>query len=134
MYSWEPTIAINAPQLEVGHFLLSDSCSIDFNGSTFLSTIKELLVSTSCYSLTTLGSPMMMTQASGTCWMYQTFLTAYSEVEKAVITVTLTYPEWQQIEGQSDSGESSDKSIDDAEDKDGSDYDETMDKCYLQGA
>lgn len=82
----EPTITINAPQLEVGHFLLSDLRSIDFHGSTFTSTVKELLVSTPCYSLTTLGSPTM-TQASGTCWTHQNFLTAYPEVEKAVITV-----------------------------------------------
>jgi hypothetical protein len=78
----EPTVTINAPRLKVGHFLLSNLHSIDFHGSTFPSTIKELLVSTPCYS--TLGRPTMM-QASGTCWTHQNFLAAYPEVEMAVI-------------------------------------------------
>ncbi|KAF8223171.1 hypothetical protein L208DRAFT_1412306 [Tricholoma matsutake] len=150
--------AINAPQLEVGHFLLSDSRGIDFVRSTFLSTIKELLVSTPCYSLTTLGSPTM-TQASGTCWMYQNFLAMYPEVESAVIAVhglqalpselprvhidmpvmeqfTLAYPEWRLIEGQSESGESSDKSNNDTEDEDGIAEAVTSwtKECYSQGA
>jgi hypothetical protein len=61
-------------------------CSIDFHGSTFPCTVKELLISTPCYSLTTLGSPTM-TRASSTCWSHQNFLAAYPEEKKEVIAV-----------------------------------------------
>jgi hypothetical protein len=75
-----PITKLDAPKLEKASLQLCDTRIIDFTGSTFVGSIKRLMVSTPCYVMKKMECDMQI-------WTQVNFVVYYPRVEEIVLAM-----------------------------------------------